>query len=104
MDFSPFKQTHKSSIFLGLKFQEGEELPSTHPIIFPSSTGENSPYLLWILFFFVTLQLCARHTLNSMCQGQQGIIRYEKNGFLYTLLKFKFRNTCRYKNCFQKPA
>jgi len=72
------KQTHKSSIFLGLKFQEGEELPSTHPIIFPSSTGENSPYLLWILFSFVTLQSLVRHMLNGTCQGQQGIIHYEQ--------------------------
>lgn len=72
------KQAHKSFIFLGLKFQEGEELPSTHPIIFPSSTGDNSPYLLWILFFFVTLQSLVRHMLNAMCQGQQGIIHYKQ--------------------------
>lgn len=71
------EQTHKSSIFLGFRFQEGKELPSAHPIIFPSSTGENSPYLLYYFFFF-TLQSLVRRMLNGMCQDQQEIIHYEQ--------------------------
>lgn len=97
MDFSPFKTDTQKLHLSGPQISRGQGIALYTPNHFPIIHWGKQPLSI-VDIIFVTLQSLVRHMLNGMCQGQQGIIHYEqKNGFLYTPLKYTFKNTCRYK-------